>query len=77
MDFIKSSFVPNAGILVYCLHPLSIASFLYSISSSTRASECSDTNAIGTKTICFPIFEFSTITLSVEGPIHFNGPTLL
>ena len=24
-----------------------------------------------------PAFEFSIITFSVEGPIHFNGPTLL
>ena len=37
----------------------------------------SDTNAIGTTTIFFPNLEFSTITSSVEGPIHFNGPTLL
>ena len=47
------------------------------MSSSTRVSECSDTNAIGTKTICFPSFEFSIIISSVDGPIHFKGPTRL
>ena len=36
-----------------------------------------ETNAIGTRTIFFPNFEFSIIISSVEGPIHFNGPTLL
>ena len=52
---IKSSFVPKAGTLVYSLHPLSVANILYSMSSSTKVSECSDTKAIGTNTICYPI----------------------
>ena len=47
------------------------------MSNSTRVSECSDTNAIGTKTICLPIFEFSIIMSYVDGPIHFKGPTRL
>ena len=59
------------------LHPFLSANSLYSMSSSTKVSECSETKAIGTKTICFSNFEFSTITSSVDGPIHFNGPTRL
>ena len=74
---IKLLLTPRAGILKYSTHPFLSANSLYSISSSTNVSECSDTKAIGIKTIFFPIFEFSTITSSVDGPIHFNGPTLL
>jgi len=59
------------------LHPLESAISLYSISNSTSVSECSETNAIGTKTICLPSLEFSIIMSSVDGPIHFSGPTLL
>ena len=70
-------FVPRAGTLIYSIHPFLSANSLYSISSSTKVSECSDTNAIGTKTIFFSSLEFSIITSSVEGPIHFKGPTLL
>ena len=47
------------------------------MSSSTKVSECSETNAIGTKTICFFNLEFSIMISSVDGPIHFKGPTLL
>ena len=47
------------------------------MSNSTKVSECSDTKAIVTKTMCFPNFEFSTIISSVDGPIHFKGPTRL
>ena len=61
-----------------CLHPLSYQPILYILYlAQLRVSECSETNAIGTKTICFPNFEFSTIMSSVDGPIHFNGPTRL
>ena len=76
-ESIKSVFVPSAGILIYSTQPFLSANSLYSISSSTKVSECSDTNAIGTKTIFFPSLEFSTIISSVDGPIHFKGPTLL
>ena len=76
-ELIKSIFVPNAGTLIYSTQPFLSANSLYSISSSTKVSECSETNAIGTKTIFFPNLEFSIIISSVEGPIHFKGPTLL
>ena len=55
-DFIKSGFVPSAGTLIYSSHPFLSANSLYSISSSTNVSECSETNAIGTRTIFFPQF---------------------
>ena len=76
-EFIKSLWHVIAGTRIYSLQPFLKANSLYSISSSTKVSECSDTNAIGTKTMCFPSLEFSTIISSVDGPIHFNGPTRL
>ena len=50
---IKFELIPRAGILIYSTHPFLSASSLYSISSSTKVSECSETKAIGTKTIFF------------------------
>ena len=69
--------MPNAGTLIYSIHPFLSANSLYSISNSTNVSECSETKAIGTSAIFFPNLEFSTIISSVDGPIHFKGPTLL
>jgi hypothetical protein len=62
---------------MYSLEPFSTANFLYSISSSTSVSECSETKATGTTIIVFCFFASFLIIASVDGPIHFKGPTRL
>ena len=58
-ELIKSVLVPRAGTLKYSLQPFLVANSLYSISNSTKVYECSDTKAMGTKTIFFPSFQIS------------------
>jgi ferrochelatase len=47
------------------------------IGPSTEDIIIENSNAIGINTMCLPNFEFSIIMSSVDGPIHFKGPTRL
>ena len=64
----------NPKYLAIVLSLVTIPSMLF-YKVSGRIGEYS--SEIGFNTIFFPSLEFSTIMSSVEGPIHFKGPTLL
>jgi hypothetical protein len=76
-ELMKFFSMVTVGTRIYCLEPFSLASLLYSISSSTKVSECSETKATGTTIIILFFLDSSLMTSSVEGPIHLSGPTLL
>jgi hypothetical protein len=73
-ELMKFSSTPTVGTRMYCFDPFSVASFLYSISNSTRVSECSETKATGTTIIILFFLASSLITSSVDGPIHLVAP---
>jgi hypothetical protein len=52
----NSSFIETVGTRTYEATPLSLAIFLYSISSSTNVSACSETKETGTKIRDIPSF---------------------